>query len=319
MSNQVKVSVICNVFNHGAYVRDALEGFVSQKTDFPFEVLVHDDASTDNSQEIIREYEQKYPHIIKPIYQTQNQYSQRISVTRTFQVPRIRGKYVALCEGDDYWTDPLKLQKQYDFMESHPDYAMCACSTVWLDMATGTEKNLCRVDTDREIPLEEIVLETKGRPFQYATFFVLKEVFCTYPDWRSRFGVGDTPLALQAAVTGKVWMLADTMAVYRNQAPGSWTSRISANTSYKVASFQKMIVGFTAFNEATDRQYDAVVSLRIKRLQYFIARASRDLKTMLSGELRPVFTSRSLPAKLSDLLLCVAPGIHGALLRWIKH
>ena len=112
MQTEMMVSVICLAYNHGKYVRETLEGFVSQKTDFPFEVIVHDDASTDNTADIIREYEKKYPDIIKPIYQVQNQYSQKVDIYKEFELPRMSGKYVAFCEGDDYWSDPYKLQKQ---------------------------------------------------------------------------------------------------------------------------------------------------------------------------------------------------------------
>ena len=122
---KVMVSIICNVYNHEKYVREALESFVMQKTDFAYEVLVHDDASTDHSADIIREYEKQYPDIMKPIYQTVNQYS-KCSITRTYQVPRAKGKYIAFCEGDDFWNDPYKLQKQFDEMEKHPEIDMCA-------------------------------------------------------------------------------------------------------------------------------------------------------------------------------------------------
>ena len=119
------VSISCIVYNHAPYLRECFDGFVMQQTDFAFEVLVHDDASTDNSADIIREYTAKYPDIFKPLYQTENQYSQGIPISATYQFPRARGKYIALCEGDDYWTDPLKLQKQVDFLEANPDYGMC--------------------------------------------------------------------------------------------------------------------------------------------------------------------------------------------------
>ena len=162
MSQNMMVSVICNTYNHGPYVRDALEGFVTQQTNFPFEVLVHDDASTDNTADIIREYEAKYPEIIKPIYQTENQYSQKVRIDRTFQIPRITGKYVAVCEGDDYWTDPMKLQKQVDFLESHPDYSLCACSTVWQNLKTGITEEAGKIPQDTDISLEELIVGTKG-------------------------------------------------------------------------------------------------------------------------------------------------------------
>ena len=111
------VSISCTTYNHAHYIQKCLDGFIMQKTNFAIEVLIHDDASTDGTQDIIREYETKYPEIIKPIYQKENQYSKGISIGI---------KYIAMCEGDDYWTDPYKLQKQVDFLESHPDYVMCS-------------------------------------------------------------------------------------------------------------------------------------------------------------------------------------------------
>lgn len=118
------VTIRCLVYNHEPYLRQCLDGFVMQKTNFPFEAIVHDDASTDRSAEIIREYAEKYPDIIKPIFETENQYSKRNGSIRRIMNEHTRGKYVALCEGDDYWIDPYKLQKQVDFLETHPDYGL---------------------------------------------------------------------------------------------------------------------------------------------------------------------------------------------------
>lgn len=123
-NNKPLVSVNCLVYNHEPYLRDCFEGFVKQKTSFPIEILVHDDASTDHSADIIREYTAKYPDLFKPIYQTENQYSKGISISATYQFPRAKGKYIAMCEGDDYWTDPLKLQKQVEFLEEHEDFVV---------------------------------------------------------------------------------------------------------------------------------------------------------------------------------------------------
>ena len=98
------VSICCITYNHAPYIRQCLDGFMMQQTNFTFEVLIHDDASTDGTADIIREYESKYPDIIKPIYQTENQYSKGVKVSATFNFPRAKGKYIAMCEGDDYWT-----------------------------------------------------------------------------------------------------------------------------------------------------------------------------------------------------------------------
>ncbi len=120
------VSICCTTYNHAPFIRQCLDGFVMQKTSFSFEVLIHDDASTDGTQDIIQEYAIRYPDIIKPIYQTENQYSKGVKICLTYIYPRVKGKYIAICEGDDYWTDPNKLQKQVDFLENHPDYVMCS-------------------------------------------------------------------------------------------------------------------------------------------------------------------------------------------------
>jgi len=120
-NNPVLVAVQCLVYNHEPYLRQCLDGFVMQQTDFRFVVIVHDDCSTDNSAALIKEYATKYPHLFHTILQPKNLYSQGISPTKEFVIPAIeqyQPKYIAMCEGDDYWTDPLKLQKQVDFFEA---------------------------------------------------------------------------------------------------------------------------------------------------------------------------------------------------------
>ena len=118
------VSISCITYNHKQYIRDAIEGFLMQITNFPVEILIHDDASTDGTTEIIKEYEKRYPNLIKPLYEEENQWVKGRRGSIVFNIPRSQGKYIAFCEGDDYWTDPYKLQKQVDFLESHPDYGM---------------------------------------------------------------------------------------------------------------------------------------------------------------------------------------------------
>ena len=123
--SDIKVSILCLAFNHEKYIADAIEGFLKQKTDFAYEIIINEDASTDGTAEIIRQYERRFPDMIHPIYHKQNQYSQGVNINDKFMVPLARGKYVALCDGDDYWIDPYKLQKQYDAMEANPNCRMC--------------------------------------------------------------------------------------------------------------------------------------------------------------------------------------------------
>ena len=126
MKQKPLVTVSCITYNHEKYIARALDSFLMQKTDFPFEIVIHDDASTDRTPEIIREYAEKYPEIIRPMYQKENQYSKGISnISGAFNFPRAEGKYIAMCEGDDYWIDDSKLQRQADYMEAHPECTMC--------------------------------------------------------------------------------------------------------------------------------------------------------------------------------------------------
>lgn len=127
MNNEsnVMVSIFCCTYNHEKYIRQCLDSFIMQDTKFKYEIIIHDDASTDRTANIIKEYEKKYSDIIIPIYQTENKYSKGIDIWNVYQIPLSKGKYVAICEGDDYWIDKNKLQKQVDCLENNPEYGMC--------------------------------------------------------------------------------------------------------------------------------------------------------------------------------------------------
>lgn len=137
------VSILCVTYNHEKYIRPCLESLVSQKCDFPFEILIHDDASTDTTQDIIKEFQQQYPELIKPILQKENQWSKKAGgINLRFNYPRATGKYIALCDGDDYWVGEDKLQKQVAFLESNPDYSL-VCGAFNL-IQNGEEKSVIK-------------------------------------------------------------------------------------------------------------------------------------------------------------------------------
>lgn len=117
------LSICCVTYNHEKYIAQCLDGFVMQKTNFDFEILVHEDASTDKTAKILRDYELKYPNLFRCVYQTENQFYKQ-NVLTDILFPMAKGKYIALCEGDDYWTDPLKLQKQVDFLEKNKEFVI---------------------------------------------------------------------------------------------------------------------------------------------------------------------------------------------------
>ncbi|MDG4949884.1 glycosyltransferase [Weeksellaceae bacterium KMM 9724] len=163
------VSIQCITYNHEKYIKDAIEGFLMQKTNFPVEILIHDDASTDRTAEIIREYELRYPNLFKPIYQVENQYSKKKGVITRIQNERAKGKYIAKCEGDDYWTDPLKLQKQVAFLEENPEYVLSCHNYQILDFDGKSLRkeyehkfvnNKESIDIDEEVFLNHWITKT---------------------------------------------------------------------------------------------------------------------------------------------------------------
>ena len=216
----IMVSIRCSTYNHERYIRDALEGFVMQKANFRFEAIVHDDVSTDGTAAIIREYAEKYPDIIKPIYETENQYSKHDGSLNRIMNAHMRGKYIAVCEGDDYWTDPYKLQKQVDFLENNPGFTM-----VWHDACVETNgkiiKQLNRYDKDCESAISEIIFNG-GLFIPTASILVKKDMLVNLPDISVRC---DYTIQMYSAYMGKVYYMKDPMCVYRYNSAGSWTSR----------------------------------------------------------------------------------------------
>lgn len=125
MDQEIMVTICCITYNQEKYISQTIESFLMQETNFKYEIIIHDDASTDNTTEIIRRYEEKFPDIIKPIYQVENQYSRGI-IPSQIVYKKARGKYITICEGDDYWSSKFKLQKQFDFLEKNQDYIATA-------------------------------------------------------------------------------------------------------------------------------------------------------------------------------------------------
>lgn len=216
---KIKVSILCLAYNHAKFIRDCLDGFVMQKTNFPFEVIIHDDASTDETTKIISEYAEKYPDIIKPILQKENQWSRGINIWKNHMWPRINGEYVAMCEGDDYWTDPNKLQKQVDFLDAHPDYSICFHPV----RITWDDKHIPdRVRYHSGKKTSELSDLLKGNFISTCSVMYRWRPECAklFPD---RILPGDWYLHLLHAQVGKIGYLPNVMSVYRRNAGGVWT------------------------------------------------------------------------------------------------
>ncbi len=214
------VSILCDTFNHEKFITETLEGFLSQKTTFPFEIIVHDDASTDNTASIVTEFAQKYPLIIKTVLQKENQYSQKINFWSDITFPMAQGKYIALCEGDDYWINELKLQKQVDFLESNLDYAI-----TWTDFLTKKESELIPNDFSNTLPaVYTIDFDTLFQPYCTYTLTSLfrKEAVDPLDYKKFKYGKDNTLYAL-ALCNGKGAFLNFQGAVYRWHSGGVYS------------------------------------------------------------------------------------------------
>lgn len=214
MNNLPLVSISCITYNHASYIKECIDGFLMQKTNFNFEVLIHDDHSTDGTEEIIKEYAKQYPDIIKPLFEKENQYSLGKPIgSAVWNLPRARGKYVAMCEGDDYWIDPYKLQKQVDFLESHPDYGMCYTkvkrfvqkSNQFIDEWGGPNETMDKLLIENTIPTLTAVFH-KAIYYNYLT-----EIHPSKRGWL----MGDYPIWLYFAQNSKIKFINETTGVYR--------------------------------------------------------------------------------------------------------
>lgn len=228
-NNGILVSIICTAFNHENLIRSALDGFVMQQTDFEYEVLVHDDASTDATAQVIREYAEKYPHRIVPVLQTENQYSKGVRITNDILIPMAKGKYLAFCEGDDFWTDAHKLQRQVDFLESHPGYVACVHNTVVHD-CTGKTPDCLHVaqNEEHDLTFGQVI---RGMSFAYHTSSLMmrRDMDSNLPDFYNvavSYGFGDWPRAIWLCLNGKVRFLSGAMSTYRLMSnPHAWSTK----------------------------------------------------------------------------------------------
>jgi glycosyltransferase involved in cell wall biosynthesis len=219
-----KVSVICVTYKHEMFIRDAIDSFIMQKTDFPIEILIGDDASPDNTAEIVSEYADRFPEKIIPVLHKKNlgaleNLNSLISIAK--------GEYFTLCDGDDYWIDSKKLQKQADFLDQNPDFSLCfhPVKQVFVDNSQPT----CIID-----PFSFFDYSVAER-----NYFTIRELLAInfiaslsvmyrwqigkgLPKWMLQHKIGDLPIHLLHASTGKIGIINEVMGVYRKHDQGFW-------------------------------------------------------------------------------------------------
>ena len=313
------VSICCITFNQEAYIRDALEGFVNQKTDFAYEVLIHDDASTDRTAEIIREYEKRYPDKIKPILQTVNQYSLGLTnVSGTWNFPRAvanGSRYIAMCEGDDYWTDEEKLQRQVDYMEAHPDCALTFHrAKVEVQGNAVTERSMRPYKKSRIVTPEEIIDKTSG--YATASLMFRTDMVRELPDFYVNAPIVDIPLQLLSANRGYGYYMDIPMAVYRLGGAASWTSLMKqGDYEKKQRDYAKaMKAMYQGFDEFSNKRFHDTVVRAWKRLHFLTQVNTRRYDVVLDKKNRQFFRELNARTRFFIWFETRLPGVY----RWMQ-
>lgn len=313
MNSQIEVTIVCITYNHVNYIRQALDSMIAQKTNFRYKILVHDDCSTDGTTDVLWQYANQYQDLIDLILEEENQISQGKSFYSKIQ-EKLEGKYVAICEGDDYWTDDRKLQFQYDFMESNMEYALITHGAEVLDDRKGeVTRLLCPSAVDVDFSTEDIIksagwLWATNSIFQRADLFELPDV---YKHW----GVGDFPRSIYLSTMGRVRYLAKTMSVYRSMARNSWTAENESDASIKIAGLEKRIKGLCDFNQYSEGRYAETVDFVVSKWKCEIAILKGDWSQVEDDSLQGYTSTLSLKTMFSMWVHCHFPRVYAVVKR----
>lgn len=315
------VSILCTAYNHEEYIRSALEGFVNQETTFGFEVLVNDDASADGTAGIIREYAERYPEIIRPFYQTENQFSKGIGyIYEQIFYPNAKGKYLAYCEGDDYWTDNTKLQRQVDFLEAHPDYSACVHNTT-LHYCDGSKPDelLVRHDTDCDLPFEDII-SGPNKSYHTSSLLARREIITQTPDFYRTavcHGFADYAWALLLRLNGSIYFINRPMSVYRicsNQS--AW----SAGVDGQYDKLKTFIIGkrelMKSFLPYAPEEWKPLVEQAILEREFELMYIEGRDKEQRKPPYDRILRSQPLSYRINNTLKSYLPWLHRLYRKW---
>jgi len=266
MSN-IRVSICCLAFNHEKYIRQALDSFLAQETNFDFEILVHDDCSTDSTPKILKEYAKKYPKIVKPIFEKENQFSKGVDVFKFFY-PEIKGDYVAECEGDDFWSDKTKLQKQFDALEAHKDCdsSVHIVSTCKEDGSYNKQVKPSKkygLNKDMIITNDELAkllfIKASGKcPFQTSCFFYRKKVIDDFvcKNWSIERRINyDINRSKSFLLFGNTYYINEPLSTYRVDSESSLSNASKKDSTIRTGEMNNLLMEDIKFDEYTNGKY----------------------------------------------------------------
>lgn len=272
------VSVFLISYNEEQYIRQALDSILAQNINFDFEILCHDDASTDNTANIILEYAERYPNIVIPILQKENQTQKSENIVLKFIYPKAKGKYVAYCDGDDYWTDKNKLQKQVDFLERNPEYTLCLHNFEFLYENSGKIKSADCGKLDSDFRTEKFIQWDSSKIPQIGTSMFPKDLAYNRPKLFHKVGGGkesmrpisDMPLYIYLSIVGKVKYFPKPMSIWRRRAKGTWETELKDVS--KMTTYNKQHIEFLKqLDVYTEYKYKESIQKKINNINVEIA------------------------------------------------
>lgn len=301
-----EISIICNTYNHEKYIAQTLDSFLMQKVNVPFEIQVHDDASTDSTAEILRDYAQKNPDVILLMLQNQNHLAlglKDLAITPERQLPRAKGKYVAFCEGDDYWSDTEKLQLQYDFMEQHPEYSICCHAYSMVDKDGNLIEERYDLDADGVVPIEMLIGNQLLVP-HFATLFARRE--CLQGLGSSFLGkhCSDMILRLYCQAQKPIYYLNRNMSCYRRFTENSWTVKVGQNREKFLAVLKDNAAFLERYDAYTEGRYSEAIRNELTHRRFEIALLEGDYR---AARKNPAYREASLKRKLGITVGTLCP------------
>ena len=296
-NNKVLVSICCGTYNHEKYIKEALDSFVNQKTNFKYEVIVVDDASTDGTAKIIKQYQKKYPDLIRAVFNKENQFSKGNRIFgKMFSLSK--GKYISYCDGDDYFIDSYKLQKQVDFMEENPEYGLVATNYKTYNDITGKLKNITLISGDYSV--SDLIMGDGGL-FATSSTFLRKSSVKKLEKFYFMTPFEDYVSLLNLALTSKIYLLSDYTCVYRINATNSITTKVKSGDVVKKRLFllneaKKM---YAAFNKCTNNKYKDYTDYILLKNEFIIHVINHDIKKIKDKKFKKLYRFGSFKNRVS--------------------
>lgn len=304
MNNKILVSVICLTYNQEKYIAQCMDSLVNQNTRFKYEIIVHDDNSNDDTQKILTEYETRYSDRVSLILQDENQYSKGINILDDIVVPRAKGKYIAICEGDDYWTDINKLEKQVEAMENNSKCWICSHAVSMVDEeGLNVIGKIAPSERNCIFNIAEVI-KGDGGFVGTNSLLIRREAFEQKYTFRKVYPL-DYFLQIMGTLHGGMLYLTDEMSAYRTFSEGSWSNSMMQDQEKFCRHYKKMIIALRQLDDETEQVYHDEIEHIIFRQEFNILNIEKKYREIIKN--KKFLEVLSLREILNTLKKCIKP------------